>query len=89
MPSQTYDSVLIPGVGPVDHFMTSTQCVGCHQANGTGLQLDMLDFTPGPLGFDPKEPRVALGQQSQVKHQGRQPEYNSGFRRSAPTGNWN
>lgn len=50
MPSQTYDSVLIPGTGPVDHFMTSTQCVGCHQANATGLQLDMLDFTPGPLG---------------------------------------
>ena len=50
MPSQTYDSVLIPGTGPVDHFMTSTQCVGCHQANGTGLQLDMLDFKPGPLG---------------------------------------
>ncbi len=50
MPSQTYDSVLIPGEGPVDHFMTSTQCVGCHQANATGLQLDMLDFTPGPLG---------------------------------------
>lgn len=50
MPSQTYDSVLIPGVGPVNHFMTSTQCVGCHQANATGLQLDMLDFTPGPLG---------------------------------------
>lgn len=50
MPSQTYDSVIIPGTGPVDHFMTSTQCVGCHQANATGLQLDMLDFTPGPLG---------------------------------------
>jgi hypothetical protein len=50
MPSQTYDSVLIAGVGPVDHFMTSTQCVGCHQANATGLQLDMLDFTPGALG---------------------------------------
>ena len=50
MPSQTYDSVLIPGTGPVDHFMTSTQCVGCHQANATGLQLDMLDYTPGPLG---------------------------------------
>lgn len=50
MPSQTYDSVLIPGTGPVDHFMSSTQCVGCHQANGTGLQLDMLDYTPGPLG---------------------------------------
>lgn len=50
MPSQTYDSVLIPGTGPVDHFLTSTQCVGCHQANATGLQLDMLDYTPGPLG---------------------------------------
>jgi hypothetical protein len=50
MPSQTYDSVLIPGTGAVDHFLTSTQCVGCHQANATGLQLDMLDFTPGPLG---------------------------------------
>jgi hypothetical protein len=83
MPSQTYDSVLIPGVGPVNHFMTSTQCVGCHQANGTGLQLDMLDFTPGPLGFDPKEPRVALGphqeprvalgQQSQAKPQAQNP----------------
>jgi hypothetical protein len=50
MPSQTYDSVLIAGQGPLDHFLSSTQCVGCHQANGTGLQLDMLDFTPGPLG---------------------------------------
>ena len=52
MPSQTYDSVLISGQGPLDHFMSSTQCVGCHQANGTGLQLDMLDFTPGPLGVN-------------------------------------
>lgn len=50
MPSQTYDSVLITGHGKLDHFMSSTQCVGCHQANGTGLQLDMLDFIPGPLG---------------------------------------
>lgn len=50
MPSQTYDSVVIPGTGPVDHFLTSTQCVGCHQAFATGLQLDMLDYAPGALG---------------------------------------
>lgn len=50
MPSQTYDSVIVPGTGPLAHFLSSTQCVGCHQANGTGLQLDMFDFTPGPLG---------------------------------------
>jgi hypothetical protein len=60
MPSQTYDSVLIPGIGPVDHFMTSTQCVGCHQANATGLQLDMLDFTPGPLGAGGEGKPVSL-----------------------------
>ncbi|MCB1600535.1 MAG: hypothetical protein KDI66_11025 [Xanthomonadales bacterium] len=60
MPSQTYDSVLIPGTGPVDHFLTSTQCVGCHQANATGLQLDMLDFTPGPLGAGGEGKPVSL-----------------------------
>ena len=60
MPSQTYDSVLIPGTGPVDHFMTSTQCVGCHQANATGLQLDMLDFTPGPTGANGDDKPVSI-----------------------------
>jgi hypothetical protein len=50
MPSQTYDSVMIAGAGKLDHFLSSTQCVGCHQANATGVQLDMFDFTPGPLG---------------------------------------
>ncbi len=51
MPSQTYDSVIVSGTGPLAHFLTSSQCVGCHQANATGLQLDMFDFTPGPLGI--------------------------------------
>lgn len=65
MPSQTYDSVLIAGQGSLDHFLSSTQCVGCHQANGTGLQLDMLDFTPGPLGDGGKGKPVNIAPYSQ------------------------
>jgi len=49
MPLQTFDSVFVRGHGPLDHFMPSSQCVGCHQAGATGLQIDMLDYNPSPL----------------------------------------
>lgn len=55
-PSQTFDSVLVPGHGPLDHFMPSSQCVGCHQAGATGLQLDMLDYGPSALRGDSPKP---------------------------------
>lgn len=55
-PSQTYDSVLVPGHGPLDYFMPSSQCVGCHQAGATGLQIDMLDYGPTPLRGGSKQP---------------------------------
>ncbi|MEL7059572.1 MAG: hypothetical protein AAGN46_06055 [Acidobacteriota bacterium] len=43
IPSQTYDVkwVTAGGVGPEDTFVTSDQCLGCHDAGGTGLQFDM------------------------------------------------
>lgn len=51
MPSQTYDNVWVAGRGPtVNHqFLTSDQCLGCHDAGGTGLQFDMTAPAPGGL----------------------------------------
>ena len=43
MPSQTYDNVWVKS-GPVDHhsqYITSDQCLGCHDAGSTGMQFDM------------------------------------------------
>jgi hypothetical protein len=50
MPSETYDNVFVPAAGPrsASAFVTSDQCVGCHDARGTGLQFDMTE--PGPQG---------------------------------------
>ncbi len=48
MPSETYDHVWSPA-GKADarsQMVTSTQCLGCHSAGGTGLQFDMTE--PGP-----------------------------------------
>jgi hypothetical protein len=50
MPSETYDNVWVKA-GPVtaaSQFVTSSQCLGCHDAGGTGLQLDMT--RPNPHG---------------------------------------
>lgn len=53
MPSQTYDNVWMPAPEKVDHrnFVTSDQCLGCHDAGSTGLQFDMtaLDAESGKL----------------------------------------
>ena len=48
MPSQTYDHVWIPGGGPTaaSEFVTSTQCIGCHDAGSTGVQFDMTRPDP-------------------------------------------
>jgi hypothetical protein len=50
MPSETYDNVWVKA-GPVtaaSQFVTSSQCIGCHDAGGTGLQFDMT--APNPHG---------------------------------------
>ncbi|HEV2957293.1 MAG TPA: hypothetical protein VGX95_14335 [Xanthobacteraceae bacterium] len=49
MPSETYDTVWMPGAGPkpASQFLTSDQCIGCHDARGTGLQYDMTEPGPG------------------------------------------
>lgn len=50
MPSETYDNVWVKA-GPVtaaSQFVTSQQCLGCHDAGGTGLQYDMT--RPNPHG---------------------------------------
>lgn len=50
MPSQTYDNVWA-GAGPSEAphpFLTSDQCIGCHDAGSTGLHFDMTE--PGPNG---------------------------------------
>jgi hypothetical protein len=54
MPSQTYDTVWVPGRGPAaaHAFLTSDQCVGCHSAGGTGLQFEMTAPVPGPVPAD-------------------------------------
>lgn len=48
MPSQTYDHVWVPAGGPqlASQFLTSDQCIGCHDAGGTGLQFDMTEPAP-------------------------------------------
>lgn len=49
-PSETYDNVWVPANGPdpSSQFLTSSQCIGCHDAGGTGLQFDMT--VPNPHG---------------------------------------
>jgi hypothetical protein len=48
LPSQTYDHVWMPAEGPSarSQFLTSDQCVGCHDAGSTGLQFDMTAPAP-------------------------------------------
>jgi hypothetical protein len=43
MPSETYDNVWAGAGGPsaASQFLTSDQCIGCHDAGSTGLQFDM------------------------------------------------
>jgi hypothetical protein len=53
MPSQTYDNVWVDAAGEptaANEFLTSDQCLGCHDAGGTGLQFDMT--APNPHGDD-------------------------------------
>lgn len=48
MPSQTYDNVWAKAriSKSLQPFLTSDQCLGCHDAGSTGLQFDMTE--PGP-----------------------------------------
>ena len=50
MPSESYDNTWVAGGGPTaaDTFLTSTQCMACHDAGSTGLQFDMTQ--PNPHG---------------------------------------
>ncbi len=50
LPSQTYDEVWVEAgtVTARSQFVTSSQCLGCHDAGGTGLQFDMT--APNPHG---------------------------------------
>jgi hypothetical protein len=50
LPSETYDNVWVPAghPGPDSAFVTSDQCIGCHDAGSTGLQYDMTE--PDPHG---------------------------------------
>ncbi|MCB1034803.1 MAG: hypothetical protein KDD47_13310, partial [Acidobacteria bacterium] len=50
MPSETYDNVWVEAGGPTaaSEFVTSDQCIGCHDAGSTGLQFDMTQ--PNPHG---------------------------------------
>lgn len=50
MPSESYDSVWVAAGGPTAHdtFVTSDQCMACHDAGSTGLQFDMT--RPNPHG---------------------------------------
>ena len=46
LPSETYDNVWMPGgpPSPASQFVTSDQCIGCHDAGSTGLQFDMTSL---------------------------------------------
>ncbi|GLS19195.1 hypothetical protein GCM10007874_22120 [Labrys miyagiensis] len=50
MPSASYDNTWVAAGGPhaADQFVTSSQCLGCHDAGSTGLQFDMT--VPNPHG---------------------------------------
>lgn len=50
LPSETYDNVWVRAGGPqvASQFLTSDQCLGCHDAGSTGLQFDMT--APNPHG---------------------------------------
>ncbi|KGM33115.1 hypothetical protein [Inquilinus limosus] len=50
MPSASYDNTWVAAGGPraADQFVSSTQCLGCHDAGSTGLQFDMT--APNPHG---------------------------------------
>ncbi len=50
MPSETYDKVWVSAGGPTvfNEFLTSDQCLGCHDAGSTGLQFEMT--APNPHG---------------------------------------
>lgn len=53
LPSQTYDNIWVEsgegGTPPLaSEYVTSDQCVGCHDAGSTGLHFDMT--TPNPHG---------------------------------------
>lgn len=52
MPSETYDNVWVTTDPPTaaSTFVTSDQCLGCHDAGSTGLQFDMTK--PDPHGDD-------------------------------------
>ena len=49
MPSETYDHVWAKAGErtAANQFLTSDQCLGCHTAGGTGLQLDMTERGAG------------------------------------------
>jgi len=50
MPSASFDNTWVGAGGPrpADEFVSSTQCLGCHDAGSTGLQFDMT--VPNPHG---------------------------------------
>jgi hypothetical protein len=49
MPSETYDNVWMRAGPPDGHgeYLTSDQCLGCHDAGSTGLQFDMTKPATG------------------------------------------
>lgn len=47
MPRSTYDNVWLRPKDSTHSFVTSDQCMGCHDAGGTGLQFDMTERVPG------------------------------------------
>ena len=58
MPSETYDNTVVGPEGPTaaSEFVTSSQCLGCHDAGSTGLQFDMTE----PAGAEMDDPLLLL-----------------------------
>lgn len=51
MPPSTYDNAWVKAgkVTAASQFLTSSQCIGCHDAGSTGIQFDMTEPGPGDL----------------------------------------
>lgn len=58
LPSETYDHTVVSAGGPTAHdqFLTSDQCLGCHDAGSTGLRFDMT------VPVDPNSAEASDGQ---------------------------
>lgn len=75
MPPQTYDNVWMPAGPPDGHgeYLTSDQCLGCHDAGSTGLHFDMTRPAADGSGLLVNESPYATWRASPMGLAGRDP----------------